>query len=276
MRPVAALTLEAHSEDTFNLFVRGMTGETTTIEVTGKFTIEEVKAEIEKRRDIPMDQIRLRYCGKQLEDKRTVDDHGISPESTLLLTICVRGGGSSYGFNTAELDPRYDYDFTNVKDDGQRYMRGGFQYKRPYGWKRIAIKVVKRYDDDQWLGPNGMRTAEAPGEWPVCYHGTNMTSAKLILKDGYKPGPRARFGRGIYTSPSLEMVQRLYAQEFSYDGKTYKIVLQNRVNPDQTNGHLQIIPASDTGVGADYWLSSAQDVVDVRPYGILIREFPKN
>lgn len=276
MRPVAALALETHREDTFNVNVASLTGATARIEVTGKFTIEEVKAEIERRRDIPMDQIRLVYCAQQLEDKRTVDDYGIKPEDTIYLVIRLPGGRSSFGFNTGELDPGYDYDFTNVKDDGQRYMRGGFQYKRPYGWKRIAIKVVKRYDDDQWLGPNGIRTAEAPGEWPVSYHGTNMTSAKLILKDGYKPGPGAKFGLGIYTSPSLEMVQRLYAQEFNYSGKTYNIVLQNRVNPDQSNGHLQIIPASDTGVGADYWLSSAQDAVDVRPYGILIREVPKN
>jgi len=65
------------------------------------------------------------------------------------------------------------------------------------------------------------------------------------------------------------MVERLYAQEFSYDGKRYKIAFQSRVNPDQ-NGHFKIISASETGVGADYWLS--QDKDDVRVYGILIRE----
>lgn len=272
MRPLA---LEAPGEDKFNLNVTGLTGETARIEVTGKFTIEEVKAEIERKRDIPMAQIRLVYCAKPLEDNRTVNDYGIKPEDTIYLVIRMPGGGSSYGFNTADLDPNYDYDFTNAKDDGKTYMRGGFQYKRPYGWKRIAIKVIQRYDNDQWLGPNGIRTAEAPGEWPVSYHGTNMTSANLIVKDGYKPGPRAMFGKGIYTSPSLDMVERLYAQQFTYNGKTFKIVLQNRVNPDQRNGHLQIIPATNTGVGADYWLSPAQGTVDVRPYGILIREVPK-
>lgn len=272
MRPLA---LEAPGEDKFNLNVTGLTGETARIEVTGKFTIEEVKAEIERKRDIPMAQIRLVYCAKPLEDNRTVNDYGIKPEDTIYLVIRMPGGGSSYGFNTSDLDPSYDYDFTNAKDDGQTYMRGGFQYKRPYGWKRIAIKVIQRYDNDQWLGPNGIRTAEAPGEWPVSYHGTNMTSANLIVKDGYKPGPRAMFGKGIYTSPSLDMVERLYAQQFTYNGKTFKIVLQNRVNPDQRNGRLQIIPAANTGVGADYWLSPAQGTVDVRPYGILIREVPK-
>lgn len=72
--------------------------------------------------------------------------------------------------------------------------------------------------------------------------------------------------KGIYTSPSLEMVEKFYAQEFTHEGKSYKIVLQNRVNP---NG-LQVIPASQTGVGGDFWLSQRGD--DVRAYGVLIRE----
>ena len=176
--------------------------------------------------------------------------------------------------DTKELDPDFDYDFTDVKDDGERYMRGGFEYKRPYGWKRIAIKVVGKYQNDDWLGPNGIRTDEAPGEWVVSYHGTNMRSANMILKEGYKPGPGAAYGKGIYTSPNLEMVDRFYAQEFTHEEKTYKIVLQNRVNPDCRNGHLEIIPASQTDVGADYWLSEYGK--DVRPYGILIREVPKS
>ena len=85
-----------------------------------------------------------------------------------------------------------------------------------------------------------------------------------------------KFGKGIYTSPSLEMVERLYAQEFTHDGKTYKIALQNRVNPDQKNGRLEIVPASKTRQGADYWLSPCSHENDVRPYGILIREVQKN
>lgn len=66
-------------------------------------------------------------------------------------------------------------------------MRGGFQYKRHYGWKRIAIKVLAKYGDDTWLGCDGMRTEEAPGQWPVSYHGTNMKGTQLILKEGVNP-----------------------------------------------------------------------------------------
>ena len=62
------------------------------------------------------------------------------------------------------------------------------------------------------------------------------------------------------------MVEKFYAKEFTHGGKSYKIAFQNRVNPNS----LKVIPASQTGVGADYWLSPSRD--DVRPYGILIRE----
>ena len=41
-----------------------------------------------------------------------------------------------------------------------------------------------KYRDDTWLGRDGMRTEEAPGQWPVSYHGTNMKGTQLILKEG--------------------------------------------------------------------------------------------
>ena len=103
----------------------------------------------------------------------------------------------------------------------------------------------------------------------MSYHGTDRDSAEKIVEEGYKIGPRALYGPGIYTSPSLEIVERLYAVEFTHDGKRCKIALQNRVNPN----HLKIISASQTGVGAEYWRSPNKD--DVRPYGFLVREVPK-
>ena len=44
------------------------------------------------------------------------------------------------------LKPAYDYDFTNMKDDGSVYKRGGMEYIRPYGWKRIAMNVKDKYE----------------------------------------------------------------------------------------------------------------------------------
>ena len=272
MRPVAAKLEPGEGE--FCVRVSTLSGQVLNIPVKGDDKIEQIEAKIEERQGIPVDQLRLIYAGRRLYRDQTVNECNIQPDDTIYLVLYLVGGGGPLprAFDTNELDPDFDYDFSDVQDDGKKYMRGGFEYKRPYGWKRIAIKVVGRYGNDDWLGANGLRTKESSGEWPVAYHGTNMSSAKLILKEGYKPGLRALFGKGIYTSPSLEMVEKLYAQEFTCKGKTYKIVLQNRVNPDQKNGRLEIIPASETGAGADYWLSPGGHANDVRPYGILIQE----
>lgn len=256
----------------FPIFVRGLFGfdATLTLQVTEEHSVLQMKLQIQEKVEIALTQFDLIFGNKRLDDDRTVRDYGLQPRSTIYLALRLKGGGGPLTVSTDELAPQFDYDLTNAKDDGEQYMRGGFEYKRPYGWKRYAVRVLKRYENNDWLGPDGIRTSQANGEWPVSYHGTNRNSAEKIAEEGYKVGPRAMYGEGIYTSPSLEMVERLYAKEFSYAGKTYKIALQNRVNPDR-NGHLKIVSASQTGVGADYWVSPNED--DVRPYGILVREF---
>ena len=265
--------------ETFPIFVRGISlisdfgiGNPFTLQVTEEHTVFQMKLQIQEKVEIALGQFDLLFDNKRLDDDRTVKDCGLQPESTIYFAIRLSGGGGPLTVSTDELAPEFDYDFTYAKDDGQRYMRGEFEYKRPYGWQRFAVRAVGRYENDDWLGPNGIRMNQASGEWPVSYHGTSMENAKKIVKEGYKVGPRKLFGEGIYTSPSLEMVERLYAQEFPYDGKKYKIAFQNRVNPDR-NGHLKIISAEQTGVGADYWLSPNGN--DVRAYGILIREVRK-
>ena len=123
-----------------------------------------------------------------LENHRTVNHYGIQLDETINILHRICGGKPPQpAFNTDELDPAFDYDSNSVEDDGRRYMRGGFQYKRHYGWKRIAIKVLAKYGDDTWLGLDGMRTEEAPEQWPVSYHGTNMKGTQLILKKGINP-----------------------------------------------------------------------------------------
>ena len=178
----------------------------------------------------------------------------------------MQSGGNEMFLEPNELDPGYDFDFSEVIDDCKIYMRGGHQYHRPYGWNRIALKVHGKYaDGDEWLGPDGLRTEEALNEWAVSYHGTKAEHVGNIIKEGFKPGPREMFGSGVYSSPSPKIVEDLFAQEFRYEGRDYKIAFQNRVNPDR----VKIIPASETGVDAEYWISQKGDI---RPYGVIICE----
>ena len=133
------------------------------------------------------DDIKVKYWPNILENHRTVDHYGIRPDETIhSIHRCFGGKPPHPAFNSDELAPAFDYDFNSVEDDGRRYMRGGFHHKRPYGWKRIAIKVLAKYGDDTWLGRDGMRTEEAPGQWPVT----------VLSRNKYEGYP-ADFKRGL-------------------------------------------------------------------------------
>ncbi|KAJ8003898.1 hypothetical protein DPEC_G00153170 [Dallia pectoralis] len=160
------------------------------------------------------------------------------------------------------FDRQYDYDFTRVSDN-KPYWRGDEEYKRPCGWTRIALKVLDKYGDNIWLGPNGIRTESIAGEWPVSYHGTSEDGAKGIIQSNYRAGDRQLYGRGIYSTPDLDQASG-YAREFvsKTNKKKYRIVLQNRINPT----YRQICKR------VDYWLVPVQDgtsVADERTCGAL-------
>ena len=181
------------------------------------------------------------------------------------VSMNVRGGGPvvlSILFDDGFLDPSFDHDFTNESDNGKVYIRGGEVYHRPYGWYRFALKVLNKYEDNTWLGDKGPRTASTPGEWPVSYHGTSKEGAEGIATEGYdiNRGKRFLYGRGIYSSPDLYFIER-YATKFSENGKQYKVVFQNRVNPDKLRKAFR----------DKYWIA---DDSDIRPYGILVKEIP--
>ncbi|CAG8544306.1 24887_t:CDS:2, partial [Racocetra persica] len=174
-------------------------------------TIDTIKMKLQDKEGIPPDQQRLIFAGKQLED----------------------GGCIISYLSVRTLDPPYDYDFTNINDLGVTFVRGNIQYKRPCGWKRIALKVTGKYDngDNKWL-------------------------------DGYdlSKGIRFAYGRGIYSTPDVHIAEQ-YATKFVFEGNTYVMIFQKRVNP----ASLRRIPVGN----GEYWVSEKGE--DVRPYGICIK-----
>ncbi len=232
-------------------------------------TILDVKSAIEMKSGISTLDCRLRLLHKDLHDQMTVESFNIQTGCTLYVLPRLKGGNSATQFSPltfnlplTELAPEYDYDFTNKVDDGKTYMRGGHKYERPYGFERFALSVIGKYEDDSWLGSNGIRTESAVNEWPVAYHGTQIKSVKPIIEEGMKIGTRERFGPGVYTSPSLSTVQKTYAQTTN-DGK-HTFMLQVRVDPTS----LKVASKADKGF--DYWISPENNAV--RPYGIIVRK----
>ncbi|XP_068585092.1 uncharacterized protein [Cebidichthys violaceus] len=171
-------------------------------------------------------------------------------------------------WSAEHLDPRFNYDFSNLKDT-ETYYRGGEVYNRPCGWQRFAIKVLDKYEDNTWLGNTNRSTDSVPGEWPVSYHGTREISVNAIIEKNYKVGIHNKYGDGIYSTPDFEIAKH-YATKFSIDEHNYQVIMQNRINPK----YRTICPEQQ------YWLVPIEDknkereIVKkaIRPYGILLTE----
>jgi len=203
---------------------------------------------------LPISQ-NLIFVGQTLCNDRTLASYNITENSTIHLVLRLYGGGfgssgSSLFLDEDFLDPTYDFDFTRIKDKHASFSRGSHQYRRPCGWKRFALKVLNKYHNI-WLGNSNI-----PGEWPVSYHGTGYHNAKSMADEGFRlsNGKRFKYGRGIYSTPNVEVAEE-YAT--SADGVKYKVVVQNRVNPDTVQKF------------GDYWVSPKDE--DLRPYGLCIK-----
>lgn len=179
--------------------------------------------------------------------------------------------------------PQYDYDFTNVKDGNTKFLRGNEQYVRPCGWNRVALRVTQKYaGGDSWLGTG-------KDAWPVSYNGHNMDgSLGVILTHGGSPGDEPQFldaaaaslvtaetrGRGVYSTPEIKTAEK-YCKTFKskVDGKTYKVVLQNRINPERR------VKCQREDIWLVYIPQDYKDVQtralvqeSIRPYGMLLMQ----
>ncbi|VDO15419.1 unnamed protein product [Rodentolepis nana] len=75
------------------IFVKTIADKTITLEVGDNDFIENLKKKIEDKEGFPIEEQRLIYGGRQLEDDCTFSNYSIQKDSTFHLLLRLRGGG---------------------------------------------------------------------------------------------------------------------------------------------------------------------------------------
>jgi len=191
---------------------------------------------------------------------------------------CLKKAGRTVTEKPEDLfDFQYNRDYRDW-DGPEKEVRGGIEYSLPKGWKRYACRVKNKYgSDNSWLRLDG-----CDGEWAVAYHGTTAGALVPILEGGLKAGSAQAYqhkkdvrtgqtiGKGIYCTPSISVAESYAKQQggvgTQLDGHAVHFVLQCRVKPDA------ILRCHDeTTHESAYWVVTSPE--DIRPYGVLVREF---
>ena len=174
-----------------NVFVKELDGTQHTINIHLSDSVAALKAQMGKLKGWGADAIKLVCAGKLLApDSASLSSLHVQKEMTIFVILSDASGTKKYQLDEDVLDASWDYDFTNIKDTNRKFQRAlGFEYQRPCGWLRCALKVKGKYAEDRWLGRPGDREEADADEWPVCYHGTASAMAGArsdIAAEGYK------------------------------------------------------------------------------------------
>ena len=112
----AMVKAEAQDDDeVYQIFVHTITGRCV-LDVKASDVILTVKAKIQEAKEHPIDQQRLIFAGKQLEDGRTLKSYNIYKESTLMVVHRLKGAGKRARRDESDLLRLKETDPQQLKD----------------------------------------------------------------------------------------------------------------------------------------------------------------
>jgi Ubiquitin family len=94
-------------EGNMQLYVGTLTGKQFVIFVNSSDTIDMVKMRVREIEGIPIDQQRLIWIGKQLEDDRTLASYNIQENAILKLVLRLRGGMHHHSSGRSDFHPNF-------------------------------------------------------------------------------------------------------------------------------------------------------------------------
>src|SRR5437868_12617101 len=93
-QPIAdALQVVANNAQSDNdFYVKTLTGKSLPLALRAGLTVKQVKEQVAEREQIPVEQQRLIFNGKNLEDDNQLSDYNVQVGSTVHLVLRLRGG----------------------------------------------------------------------------------------------------------------------------------------------------------------------------------------
>lgn len=90
------LLMVQNCSDPLSVLVKNERGRSSVYEVRLTETVEALKRQVSQQEQVREDQIWLSFEGRSLDDKQPLGEYSLKPQCTVIMHLCLRGGGENY------------------------------------------------------------------------------------------------------------------------------------------------------------------------------------